>query len=86
MDHLKISARGGNMTKAKYPETITLTDGRVVNKHFHEMGQHSNEVKLKKYGTDYWIKLSALGVAARKAKAEKNKSLGQKIVDTIASI
>ena len=85
MDHRKVSARGGRMTKKKYGEMIVLADGRKVNKHYSEIGRRGGKAKLKMYGIDYFKKLSELGVAARKKKAESKKPLMQRIVDTIVT-
>lgn len=58
MDHKIVSRKGGMTTKEKY--------GR---EHYSAMGKRGAEAKLKMYGPGYFLKLSALGVAARRVKA-----------------
>ncbi|MEK7180317.1 MAG: hypothetical protein AAB706_02480 [Patescibacteria group bacterium] len=57
MDHRIIARKGGNKTLEKY--------GR---EHFSAIGKRGAEAKVRIFGPDYFTKLSALGVAARKAK------------------
>ena len=75
MDHIDIVTKGGMMTKKKY--------GR---EHYSMMGKRSAKIRLKRFGIEGFKKLSALGVAARQAKAQSKKSLSQKIGEVIASI
>lgn len=85
MDHKKISARGGLMTKKKYSETIEV-NGRMVNKHFSDIGRRGIRANIKKHGTEYYTNLSALGVAARRAKAQAKKGIMQKVVEAVVSL
>ena len=75
MDHKLVSARGGRATKRKYGK-----------KHFSELGKRGGASKLKMYGLDYFKRLSALGVEARKKKAEEKKELGKRIVEKLLSV
>ncbi len=57
MDHKKIAKKGGTTTREKYGK-----------EHFSHAGKIGWQAKVRKYGPDYGKRLSALGVAARKAK------------------
>lgn len=57
MDHKKIAKKGGTTTREKYGK-----------EHFSHAGKLGYQGKMRKYGPDYFKRLSAQGVAARKAK------------------
>ena len=61
MDHKIIARKGGMATMKKY--------GR---EHYSAIGKRGAEGKIKKYGLEYFANLSAIGVAARKAKAKRS--------------
>lgn len=85
MDHRKVSAKGGRMNKKNHSEMIEV-DGKMVNKHFSEIGRRGIKANIKKHGTDYFTNLSALGVAARRAKAQAKKGIIQKVVEAVTSL
>jgi general stress protein YciG len=72
LDHKEFSSRGGKKTFFKY--------GR---KHFSEIGKKGMKTNIKLYGKEFFVKLSAAGVAARKAKRDAAKPLVEKIKDAI---
>lgn len=63
MDHSEISRRGGNAKLKKHGK-----------EQFSDMGKKSQKAIKRRYGKDFYLKLSRAGVAARiKQKATRDK-------------
>ena len=52
-----------------------MTKEKYGSKHYAAIGKRGGEAKLKKYGPDYFKKLSAIGVAARQKKRQEKSAV-----------